>query len=84
MVSIRCETSMNKGTNWTGMIINYCAKIDCWSCHLGVSICDLADSWNNLGGVAHHENQDDHHGDAGQPEFPLPQGVVASPGRVEY
>ena len=29
--------------------------------------------------MTHHENQDDHHGDAGQPEFPLPQGVVASP-----
>ena len=42
----------------------------------------LTDSWDNLGGVAHHEDQDNHHGDSGQPELPLPQGVVTSPGRV--
>ena len=38
----------------------------------------LTDSGDNLGGVAHHEDQDNHHGDAGQPELPLPQGVVTS------
>lgn len=42
----------------------------------------LTDSWDNLGGVAHHKDQDNRHRDSGQPELPLPQGVVTSPGRV--
>ena len=29
--------------------------------------------------MTHHEDQDNHHGDPGQPELPLPQRVVASP-----
>ena len=80
---------MKKGTNWKYRNIYICIIYeDCihcieFVCHLGVSMRYLTDRWNDLRRMTHHEDQDNDHGDAGQTELPLPQGIVASPDHFE-